>query len=98
MNAQQALDLAGDHMIVVTVDSDLRDGTKLNRIIGTKFKVGDYILSSAHGSRLWCITKPGSGTYCHVSGPDVGKTIKLPRGEAMKYAIDLILEQRAAAQ
>jgi hypothetical protein len=91
MNAQQALDLATDHGITVTVDSEVRDGSKLNKIIGTKFKVGEYLLSSSRGSRLWAIVKVGGGAYCYPSGPKCGKTILLPRGDAMQFAIELTL-------
>jgi hypothetical protein len=98
MNHQQALDLAIDNNIEVSVDREMRDCTAMRRILSTEFKVGGFLLVRARGQNKWSITSPTGGTYCHVSGPLQGKTILLPRGDAMKYAIDLILEQRAAQQ
>jgi len=92
MNAQQALDLATDNGIVVTVDSELRDCTAMRRVIATEFKVGDYIISRGRGQNRWSIINGKSGgTFCYPAGPNQGKTILLPRGEAMQFAIELTL-------
>jgi hypothetical protein len=92
MNAQQALDLATEHCITVTMDRDLRDCSTLRRIIATEFKVGDYTIVRGRGQNRWSIMNGKSGgTFCYPSGPKCGKTILLPRGDTMQFAIELTL-------
>lgn len=91
MNAQQALDLATENNITVTVDRDITDRNNSNKVIGQSFKVGNHSITRAAGHREWCVSNPDGGTYCYVSGPKTGKTIRLTRGNAMKYALEIIL-------
>jgi hypothetical protein len=85
MNQQQALDLAGDHRIVVTIDHTKRvqENGQWKRVVS--FKVGDYTITQISG-HVWRLVDARGYSYTDR------------RGACMKFAIDLILNDRLLAK
>lgn len=83
MNQQQAIELATEHGITVSTDKVTKEYVS--------FKVGKLTVVRAPRHTTWCISNPNGGALCYPSGPNVGKTIKLKRGDAIQFAVEMTL-------
>jgi hypothetical protein len=86
MNAEQALALASEHVISVTVDHYTKTAVW--------FGVGNMVVRKPKGTTIYWTVAENDMTFCRN---ETGKLMYFKRGEAMEFCIRRILDARQLA-